>query len=71
MRAAPLLRRLWFAIFLIAACACPAWAAATFDQVKREFRPSDTAVLDRDGELLQRVRTDASVRRGRWIALAR
>ncbi len=32
--------------------------------------PSDSAVLDRDGELLQRVRTDTSVRRGEWIALA-
>ncbi|RZI94659.1 MAG: penicillin-binding protein 1C [Variovorax sp.] len=54
---------------LIAACARPAWAAATFDDVKREFRSSDTAVLDRQGELLQRVRTDARVRRGQWVAL--
>jgi penicillin-binding protein 1C len=53
------------------ACALPALAGAvSFDEVKREFRPSDTAVLDRDGELLQRVRTDASVRRGQWVALA-
>ena len=27
-------------------------------------------ILDRDGELLQRVRTDARVRRGQWVALA-
>ena len=27
-------------------------------------------MLDRNGELLQRVRTDASVRRGQWVALA-
>ncbi len=59
-----------YAIFFIAACACPAWAAATFDEVKREFRPSDTLVLDRSGELLQRLRTDASARRGQWVALA-
>ncbi|WPH15389.1 penicillin-binding protein 1C [Variovorax paradoxus] len=53
------------------ACALPALAGAvSFDEVKREFRPSDTAVLDRNGELLQRVRTDASVRRGQWVALA-
>lgn len=58
------------AIFLIAACIRPASAAATFDDVKRAFRPSDTRVLDRDGELLQRVRTDATVRRGQWVALA-
>ena len=44
--------------------------ALSFDEVKRGFRSSDTAVLDRSGELLQRVRTDATVRRGQWIALA-
>ena len=27
-------------------------------------------MFDRNGELLQRVRTDASVRRGQWVALA-
>jgi len=54
-------------------CAQPVLASAGivgFDEVKREFRSSDTAVLDRNGELLQRVRTDATVRRGQWIALA-
>jgi len=53
-------------------CAQPGLASAgivSFDEVKREFRSSDTAVLDRNGELLQRVRTDATVRRGQWIAL--
>ncbi len=60
---------------LVAAAACvhavpTAAAVMRFDEVKRGFRPSDTAVLDRHGELLQRVRTDASVRRGQWIALA-
>ena len=48
----------------------PAWALASFDEVRRDFRPSDAQVLDRNGELLQRVRTDATVRRGQWIALA-
>jgi len=45
-------------------------AAATFDQVKREFRPSDTLILDRHGEAIQRLRLDATVRRGQWVALA-
>lgn len=61
------------AIALAAVVAAPAWALsdlAGFDEVRRDFRPSDTAVLDRDGVLLQRVRTDTSVRRGDWIALA-
>ncbi|MEJ8815306.1 penicillin-binding protein 1C [Variovorax ureilyticus] len=48
----------------------PAWAFATFDEVRRDFRPSDTLVLDRDGQLLQRVRTDPAIRRGQWTALA-
>ncbi|MDP9991074.1 penicillin-binding protein 1C [Variovorax boronicumulans] len=55
---------------LSAACAHPSWALVSFEDVKRDFRSSDTAVLDRNGELLQRVRTDATVRRGQWIALA-
>jgi penicillin-binding protein 1C len=58
------------AILLIAVWTYPACASSTFDQIKRDFRPSDTLVLDRDGEVIQRVRTDASVRRGQWVALA-
>jgi len=50
-------------------CACPAYAVATFDEVKRDFKPSETLVLDRNGELLQRLRTDKAVRRGQWVAL--
>ncbi|MDO9359734.1 MAG: penicillin-binding protein 1C [Polaromonas sp.] len=57
------------AIFLIAYCPCPAWATPTFDEVKRDFRSSDTLVLDRSGEIIQRLRTDATVRRGQWVAL--
>ena len=56
---------LWFAL-----CASPVWALATFDEVKSSFQSSDTLVLDRHGELLQRVRTDNTVRRGQWLALA-
>ena len=45
-------------------------ALPSFQQVRQDFRPSDTLVADRNGELLQRVRTDASVRRGQWVSLA-
>jgi penicillin-binding protein 1C len=58
------------AIFLIASGAYSTGAAATFDQVKSSFRPSDTLILDRSGALLQRQRTDATVRRGQWVALS-
>ncbi|SDI68860.1 penicillin-binding protein 1C [Variovorax sp. OV700] len=66
-------RRCLAATLTVILCAQPVLASAgivSFDEVKREFRSSDTAVLDRNGELLQRVRTDATVRRGQWIALA-
>jgi len=66
-------RRLFASLLLLPALAAtlarPAWALATFDEVRRDFRPSDTLVLDRDGQLLQRVRTDPAVRRGQWTAL--
>ena len=41
-----------------------------FDAVKVEFRPSATRLVDRHGEVLQRQRVDATVRRGEWLALA-
>ncbi|HZF85963.1 MAG TPA: transglycosylase domain-containing protein, partial [Burkholderiaceae bacterium] len=58
------------AALLLAQAAAGAWAVDSFEQVRSEFRPSDVRVLDRNGELLQRVRTDATVRRGQWTALA-
>ncbi|MDR6537328.1 penicillin-binding protein 1C [Variovorax soli] len=58
------------ALSLLVALASPAQALPAFEEVKRGFRPSDIQVLDRDGELLQRVRTDARARRGRWTPLA-
>lgn len=42
----------------------------TFDETKQGFRASDTLILDRHGDMLQRVRTDPTVRRGQWTALA-
>ena len=57
------------ALLCMAALVAPAAAVPSFDEVKRDFRASDVAVLDRHGELLQRVRTDPTVRRGQWIAL--
>ncbi len=58
------------AIAWLAGAALPALALPTFDEVRRDFRPSDTLVLSREGEVLQRVRTDATVRRGQWVPLA-
>ena len=58
------------AIVFIAAHAHSTWATTLFDQVKAGYRPSDTLILDRNSELLHRLRTDATVRRGQWTALA-
>ena len=61
--------RLLAALF-IAISAGNACATATFNSIKSSYQPSDTQILDRHGELLQRLRTDATVRRGQWVALA-
>jgi penicillin-binding protein 1C len=52
------------------AIAATAQAAPSFAEVKAAYVPSDTVVLDRSGEPLQRLRTDKTVRRGQWVALA-
>jgi len=49
--------------------ALPAAAIMRFEEVRDTFKPSDTQILDRQGEVVQRIRTDASVRRGQWVAL--
>jgi penicillin-binding protein 1C len=43
--------------------------AATFEEVKTAHRPSDTLILDRQGEVLHRLRTDKQIRRGPWVEL--
>jgi penicillin-binding protein 1C len=63
--------RNWLAAAVVtAAGAQAAWALPGFEDVRRDYRSSDTLVLSREGEVLQRIRTDASVRRGSWVALA-
>lgn len=57
------------AVIVLACCALPARALPTYDEVRAGFSPSDTLVLARDGEVIHRLRGDASVRRGQWVAL--
>jgi penicillin-binding protein 1C len=54
----------------IAALAIPCWAIGSFEQEKRSFTSSESLLLDRHGEVLHRLRTDSTVRRGQWVALA-
>lgn len=59
------------ALLLAAACASPraAHALPAYAEVRADYRPSDTLVLSREGEVLQRLRTDSTVRRGQWTGL--
>lgn len=60
----------WCAALVLACGAAPVAALPAFDEVRADFRPSDTLILSREGEVLQRLRTDATVRRGQWVPLA-
>ncbi|WP_347485444.1 penicillin-binding protein 1C [Vandammella animalimorsus] len=55
----------------LAGASAPALADGlpSFDKVRQEFHSSETWLLDRHGQRLQRLRTDFSVRRGDWVAL--
>ncbi|RYF39650.1 MAG: penicillin-binding protein 1C, partial [Comamonadaceae bacterium] len=55
---------------VLAGLAWSCHALPSYTEVKTSHRPSDTLLLDRSGEVIHRLRTDASVRRGPWIALA-
>ena len=62
--------RAWLLGVGLGAAASAAWALPSFEEVRAAHRPSETLLLSREGEVLQRLRTDASVRRGEWVALA-
>ena len=57
------------AIGLTGLIAAGAMAAPGFEQVRADFRSSDTVLLDRSGQPIHRLRTDARVRRGEWVRL--
>ena len=46
-----------------------AQAMPSAQEVRRSYQPSDTYILSREGQVLQRLRTDKQVRRGQWVAL--
>jgi penicillin-binding protein 1C len=59
---------------LLAACGVLASPAALalpgYEEVRAAHQASDSLLLDRNGEVLHRLRTDATVRRGQWTPLA-
>ena len=59
---------------LLATVAVAAWPASaqalpSFEQVRSNYQSSETLLLSREGEVLQRLRTDPQGRRGQWLAL--
>ena len=66
--------RTTLAVACLAACVGASTSAhsatLTFDQVRAAYRSSETVLLDRHGQPVQVVRTDARARRGAWAPLA-
>ena len=54
----------WLCGTLLLAAAAQAQAIPGFDAVRADFHPSETVLLDRAGQPIHRLRTDARVRRG-------
>ncbi len=66
----PFASALPLALLVLALCApLPARALPGYAEVRADYHPSDTLVLSREGEVLQRLRTDSTVRRGQWTGL--
>jgi penicillin-binding protein 1C len=65
----PVFLHFLFALYFIALPVYSMPTSAHFSHIKAEFKASDTWLLDRHGEQLHRLRTNAQVRKGEWIAL--
>src|SRR6266851_3722353 len=50
--------------------ASPAQTVPKFSEVKASWRPSDVRLLDRDGQVIDELRSDPSGRRLQWTRLA-
>src|SRR5690606_28277942 len=68
---ASMINRLWlaWACIMLGAQAHAASVLPNYQQVRQDYRASDVLVLDRQGELLQRLRQYYAGRRGDWIEL--
>ncbi|MGC0151643.1 penicillin-binding protein 1C [Chromobacterium vaccinii] len=57
-------------VIVLAVLSAPAWSQPSFQQVKAGWKPSDAVLLDRHGQVLQRIRVDKQARRMDWVGLA-
>ena len=64
----PKMKQSWRTVGMTAALwlglAASSQAVPSYDEVRSDHRSSETLLLSREGEVLQRLRTDATVRRG-------
>ena len=58
------------AVLAIASLPLLSWALPAPSEIRSSFASSETYILSREGEVLQRLRTDRQVRRGAWVELA-
>lgn len=59
---------IWLGATLLAAPA--AYAAPSFTEVKQAATSSESLLLDRNGEVIHRLRSNPQERRGQWVTLA-
>jgi len=59
----------WMLALAMAVPAVSAWGLPAFDEVRAAYASSETLVRSREGEVIERVRTDPTVRRGAWQEL--
>nr|WP_244986135.1 penicillin-binding protein 1C [Chromobacterium violaceum] len=57
-------------LLTLALLSASAWAQPSFKEVKAAWQPSDVTLLDRHGQVLQRLRVDKQARRQDWVGLA-
>ncbi len=60
----------WLAALVLLSASLDAAAVSTYPEVKAAYRTSETAFTDRQGEIVQVLRTDPSVRKLAWTSLA-
>ncbi|MEZ2739744.1 penicillin-binding protein 1C [Comamonas jiangduensis] len=60
----------WLAALGVLCLPAWAWALPTPHEVRSSLQSSETYILSREGEVLQRLRTNSQVRRGAWVALS-
>ncbi len=63
-----LFSRLVFCFFAWLIC-IDAWALPNYEEVKQQYKPSDSWLLSRDGQVVQQLRVNHQVRRLQWVPL--